>query len=274
MSRGSSATFRGLLRAATAVVILVEGCGGASSTSSPTPRPAPTVAASPSAGTGVSPSAAVSGSPGASTTADACGNTPATASPSAGTGASPSAAVSGSPGASATAAASVTAIATDQVTVGYPHADAALESLLPSTIGGIDLCRFSMALSGYVDSSPGGDKYLYRAWLVKSGKTPDDVNIAVAAGLTEQGNIVVQAIKVPGVDSATLTSRFADAARELGWPVSSRTDLPKPVLVVTDQTSKAAGVLTVVYVYAKSDVLYVVITDDGGLLLQGLASLP
>jgi hypothetical protein len=152
--------------------------------------------------------------------------------------------------------------------------DAALESLLPSTIGGIDLCKFSMILSGYIDSSTGGDKYLYRAWLVKSGKTPDDVNVAIGAGLTEQGNIVVQAIKVPGVDSATLTSRFADAARALGWPVSSRTDLPKSVLVVTDQTAQASGVVTVAYVYAKNDVLFVVVTDDGGLLLQGLASLP
>jgi hypothetical protein len=152
--------------------------------------------------------------------------------------------------------------------------DAALESLLPSTIGGIDLCKFSMVLSAYTDSSPGGDKYLYRAWLVKSGKTPDDVDIAVGAGLTDQGNIVVQAVKVPGVNAATLSSRFAEAARELGWPVSSRTDLPKPVLVVTDQTAQASGVVAVAYVYAKDSVLYVVVTDDGGLLLQGLAGLP
>jgi hypothetical protein len=150
--------------------------------------------------------------------------------------------------------------------------DAALEKLLPSAVGGIDLCKFSMTLSAYVDSSAGGDRYIYRAWLVKSGKTPDDVDIAIAAGLTQ--NIVVQAIKVPGVDSVTLISRFADAARGLGWPVSSRTDLPKPVLVVTDQNAQATGVLTVVYVYAKGDVLYVVITDDMGLLFQGLASLP
>jgi hypothetical protein len=232
---------------------------------------------SPSAAIGASPSAAAPGSTDTAALTDACGGISPPASPAlspgptAAIGASSSAGASGPPDASTTAA----AIATDQITITWPpHAAPALEGLLPSAIGGISLCKFSMQLSTYIASATGGDKLLYSAWVVKSAKTPDDVDIAIAAGLTNQGNVVVQAVQIPGVDAATLTSRFADAAREAGWPVTSRTDLSKPVLVVTDQTAQAAGAVAVVYVYAKNDVLYVVNADDLSLLFEGLAALP
>jgi hypothetical protein len=131
-----------------------------------------------------------------------------------------------------------------------------------------------MPVSTYLASSPGGDKTLYSLWLVKLGKTPDDVNIAIADDLTPGENLVVQAIKVPGVDATTLTSSFADVASKAGWPVSTKVTLPKPVLEITDPTAQEAGVLGVAYAYAKDNVLYVVVTDDVSLLIQGLASLP
>jgi hypothetical protein len=204
-----------------------------------------------------------------------CGAATATASPtptiavslSARISAFPSVAASGSPGVS------VPATATDQVTIGL-HVDAALEDLLPSTIGRSVLVKFSMPVSTYLASSPGGDKTLYSLWLVKLGKTPDDVNIAIADDLTPGENLVVQAIKVPGVDAATLVSTLSGVAGTAGWPVSTKVSLPKPVLQITDPTAQQAGVLGVVYVYAKDNVLYVVITDDYSLVIQGLASLP
>jgi hypothetical protein len=191
-------------------------------------------------------------------------------SPSARIGASPSVAASGSPGASASAAPTTT----DQLTIGLPHVDATLEDLLPSAIGGIDLQKFSMPLSTYVASSQGGEKALYSPWLVKLGTTPEDVDIAIAADLTQRENFVVKAIKVPGAAATTLTSSFSDVASKAGWPVSTKVNLPKPVLQITDPTAQQAGVLGVVYVYAKDNVLYVVITDDNSLVIQGLASLP
>lgn len=236
MSRRSSATIRTFLWAAIAVAILAEGCAGTSATASPTRPAGPTV--TPSASAVVSPSS--------------------------------SAAASGSPGASASASGA----ATDGATIGLPHVDAALEDLLPSNIGGIDLEKFSMPLSSYIASSTGGDKLLYAPWLVTFGKTPDDVNVAIAADLTQRENFVIHAIRVPGVDAATLSSAFADAARAAGWPVSARSDMPKPVLVITDPTVTTAGAIAIGYVYANGNVLYVVLTDDLALLLQGLASLP
>lgn len=220
-----------------AVAALAAGCGGASATASLTHPPKAPVTASPSSGITASPSAAASGSPSASVGASA--------SPSSG----------------------------DRVTIGLPHVDAALEDLLPSIIGGVDLVRFSEPLASYSASSAGGDKRLYPPWLVKFGKTPDDVNIAIATDLT---HFVVHAIKVPGVDDATLTSSFADVARTAGWPVSAKSIGPRSVLEIVDPTGQAAGLLGdgYGYVYAKGGVLFVVITDDPSLLLEALIKLP
>lgn len=155
-----------------------------------------------------------------------------------------------------------------------PHVDAALEDILPATIGGIDLEKFSMPLSSYSASSPGGDKTLYGPWLVKFGKTPDDVNIAISADLTQRENLVIHAIKVPGVDDATLSSSFGTVAKAAGWPVSSKSVADKTVLEIIDPTAATAGVLAAAYVYAKGGVLYFVITDDASLLLEALIKLP
>ena len=141
-------------------------------------------------------------------------------------------------------------------------------------MGGIELQKLSMPLSTYVASSQGGEKALYSPWLVKLGTTPDAVDIAVAADLTQRENFVVKAIKVPGAATTTLTSSFADVATKAGWPVAAKMNLPKPVLQITDPTAQEAGVLGIGYVYAKDDVFYVVVTDDLSLLIQGLASLP
>jgi hypothetical protein len=180
------------------------------------------------------------------------------------------AAASGSPGASATA----TAIATDQFTMSLPHTDAALEDLLPSAMGGIALTKFSEPVSSYDASSPSGDKLLYPAWLVTVGKTPEDVNMAIAWDPLLRVKFVVHAIRVPGVDAATLISTFSDAATKAGWPVSAKSSLPKPVLEITDPTAQAGGGLGVAHVYANGSVLYVIATDDLSLLILGLAGLP
>jgi|GEM_PF-1364736 hypothetical protein len=188
-------------------------------------------------------------------------------------------AASGSPNASRSAARSAPASpsATDSVTIGLPHIDASLEDLLPSTIGGVTMEKFSLVLSAYIASSTGGDRALYAPWLVNFGKTPDDVNMAVAADLTQTENFVVHAIKVSGVDDATLSSSFGDVARKAGWPVTSHTNLMstgKTVLEIIDPAAQAAGTLSAGYVFAKNGVLYTVITDDSSLLLEALIKLP
>jgi len=188
---------------------------------------------------------------------------------------------SGAPSASIAASATVTAAPVPspsaQPTLALQHVDAALEDKLPGTINGTALFKTSLVLSGYVSSDPpGGDKALYAPWLVKFGKTPSDIRIAVAFSLSDQVTFQARAIAVPGVSAAALSNGFADAARAAGWPVTAEPNLMLTGLSaweIIDPAAKAAGGTGAGYVYARDGILYQVITDDQSLLLAGLIRL-
>jgi hypothetical protein len=154
------------------------------------------------------------------------------------------------------------------------HDDPALEAYLPCKIGGIGLERFSVKLSAYIASSAGGDRELYAPWLVQFGLTPDDVVMAVDADLTQTENFVIHAIRVPGAADDKLGSSFGDVARKAGWPVVARTVASRAVLEMTDPAAKAAGSLSIGYVFAGNHILYTIITDDPSLLVEALIKLP
>ena len=188
---------------------------------------------------------------------------------------------SGAPSASIAASATVTAAPVPspsaQPTLALQHVDAALEDKLPGTINGTALFKTSLVLSGYVSSDPpGGDKALYAPWLVKFGKTPSDIRIAVAFSLSDQVTFQARAIAVPGVSAAALSNGFAAAARGAGWPVTAEPNLMLTGLSaweIIDPAAKAAGGTGAGYVYARDGILYQVITDDQSLLLAGLIRL-
>lgn len=183
-----------------------------------------------------------------------------------------------SPAASSAApTASPTPSPTPEPTLALPHADATLEDKLPGSINGTALFKMSLLLSAYDASEPtGGDKALYAPWLVKLGKTPADVTIAVSFSLSDTVNFQARAIAVPGVADATLSSGLAAAARAAGWPVTSQPNLMGTGLTVyemIDPAVQAAGGVGAGYVYARGGVLYEVVTDDPALLLDGLVQL-
>ena len=152
-------------------------------------------------------------------------------------------------------------------TLPVPHVDPSLEALLPATAGGITLEKWSWTLATYIDSSQGGDRNLYAKWLVPFGLTTDKVDMGIATDITKTENLVVEAIRVPGIDSGTLTTSFAKTARDDGWPVSSVTILGKPLVKITDPAADAAGsALSAAYIFAKGNVLYLIVTDDQQLL--------
>jgi hypothetical protein len=242
MIRRSSATIRTLLGAALAAT-LVAACGNATATATP-----------PSARTAV-PSA------------------------SAGKSAGPSAGSSASPLGSASMA-TPTAEPTVDISAGLPHSDAQLEALLPGIIGGIDLEKLSMPLSTYMASetctatTPCGDKALYTPWLVGFGKTPDDATLAAATDLTKTESVIIQAFKVPGIDGTKLSSAFVTEAQKAGWPVSPKKVGDRYVQEVIDPARQNLDLLSLGYVYAKGDVMYIIITDDPALRLEALIKLP
>jgi hypothetical protein len=236
MIRRSRTVIPALLGAAMALV-LVSGCGSAAATPTAAGTPAPTATAKPAAT--ASASVAPSGSVG--------------------------------PSGSAGPSASADACTSD---LGLPHVSVTLEDLLPLTAGGVCLEKFSLALSAYMASTTGGDKTLYTPWLVKFGKTADDVNMAVASDLSQTVNFTAHAIEVPGVAAATLSSSFADVARAASWAVNTRSVAGKQVLEIIDPLSASAGGVSAGYVYAKGDVLYTIITDDPSLLTEAVIKLP
>jgi hypothetical protein len=192
---------------------------------------------------------------------------PASARPSASAPSSQS--PSGSPGDSSSPSASPS----PTEGLGLQHVDAKLEDKLPGMIGNVQLEKFSLPLSTYIRSSQGGDKVLYTPWLVPFGKSPDDVNIAIAADLTQTENFFVQAVEVPGQTSAALSTGFAAVARDKKWPVSIRSVADKTVLEITDPTVESAGGIATAYVWASGDILYVIVTDDPNLLVEALIKL-
>jgi hypothetical protein len=175
---------------------------------------------------------------------------------------------------------SITASPTENISANLPHLDAKLEDTMPGTVGGTPLEKLSMPLSTYMASetctqtTPCSDKALYTPWLVAFGKTPDDATLAVATDLTGSINFMIHAFKVPGVDGSRLSAGFVSEARKAGWPVKSLTVGSKPVLQLMDTAREALGLIATGYVYAKGDVMYIVITDDPSLLVQGLILLP
>lgn len=222
------------------VTLLVAGCGGTASTSTPsqTASQAPTVSVRPSD------TAGASGSVASGSVASASAGAP-TVSPN--------------------------------PTQTYPlaHVDAALEDQLPSELGGVALTKWSMPVSSYMASVTGGDTVLYPPWLVKFGKTPDEVDMALAQDLTGTQHTNLRAIQVPGADAATLVARLGDVATSVGWTHRTVTSLPKtPVLQIIDPTVDAAKTPNTAFVYAKGDIVFFVISDDLTVVVEALAALP
>ena len=240
MIRRSSATIRALLGAALAASLMA-ACGNATATPASTHTAAPSASAGKSAGT----------SPGSST----------------------------SPRTSASIAAP-TAEPTQDISAGLPHSDAQLETLLPGTIGGIPLEKMSMPLSTHMASEtctatvPCSDKALYTPWLVGFGKTPDDATLAAAMDLTNTEKIAIEAFKVPGIDGTKLSSAFVAEAQKAGWPVSPKKAGDRYVQELIDPARQNLDLLSTGWVYAKDDVMYIIITDDPALRLEALIKLP
>jgi hypothetical protein len=219
----------------------------------------------------------------------ACGQAIVTNSPTPAAPASHASATASAATASASASAVTSAVApsgsvtpepTQDLSAGLPHLDAKLEDLLPSEIGGIPLEKLSLPLSAYMASetctaaNPCSDKALYTPWLVAFGKTPDDATLAVASDLTGRENVIVQAFKVPGVDGTKLAAGFKTTAQSAGWPTAARSIVGKTVVEIIDEARVNLDLISIAYVYAKGDVMYLVATDDRALLLEVLILLP
>jgi hypothetical protein len=202
----------------------------------------------------------------------------ATAATSAGTSAASSPTTAASSSALASLPASPAASDTPQPTIPLPHVNAALEDQLPTTIQNVPMIKLSLILSAFIASPPsGGDKSLYAAWLVKFGKTPADVDMAISYSGSDQMDFNARAIAVPGASASDLAADFSQVAQSAGWSVKSYPNLMltgKNVLEIIDPAATAGPTGGAGYVYARAGVLYEIITNDQALLQDALIQMP
>lgn len=241
-----------LLPAAVAAALLVAACGSsaprasiAGATSSPSAliSPAPSTTLAP-------------GSPGASGSAGASASQGESAAASTGAGASPVNPASSGP--------SLPIPSIDM------HADTSLEALLPSTVAGQTLQKvsFSLAQLGAIGNATNGDQ-TFNQWLSSLGKSPSDVNLAVASSESGSG-VTITAISVNGANQGQLVSSFVQNAQSQKMTVTQTTLGGKQVARIDDPAN--ANQLS--YAYANGDVLFLVETNDQSTAGAALSALP
>jgi hypothetical protein len=97
--------------------------------------------------------------------------------------------------------------------------------------------------------------------------------MAVASDLTGTENFIIQAIEMPGVAAASLSSEFANVAAKQGWPTGQTSIGSETLLEIVDPATTKAGGNGTAYIYAQGDIMYVIVTDDMSLVVEALAKI-
>lgn len=151
------------------------------------------------------------------------------------------------------------------------NSDTALEAILPDTIDGITLQKYSMKADEFLNSGQNDPQSV--AFLNALGVDPSTISVAFGFGLDiqNQSALGVFAFKAPGAGSDTLLSVFKTASEQgnSGYSWSSATVGGKSVQV-SDEPSQPG---LKIYLYATNDILFLV-TGSEGPSADTLATLP
>ena len=151
------------------------------------------------------------------------------------------------------------------------HADPALEALLPATVSGTNMHRYSLTLTQVLDA--GGDRVGITAFLESMDKTEADGSFASAFDPTSTVAGGINAFKVAGADGAALLAGIAAIeASDLGAGAVSEQMIvgDKSVTVV----SVGDGVNDTKWIYGHGDVVFVVHSPDETQAAAYLTALP
>lgn len=151
------------------------------------------------------------------------------------------------------------------------HGDPALEALLPTTLIGTPLTRYSVTLTQLLDA--GGDRPTIDAFLTSIGKTEADGSYAAAFDATNGLGGGINAFKVVGADAAALLAGITAVEQSdlgTGATTSSATLAGKNVTVVTI----GSGVNDTEWVYGYGDVVFVVHAANEAEATALLSTLP
>ncbi len=151
------------------------------------------------------------------------------------------------------------------------NSDTALEALLPDTVGGITLQKYSMKGSEFMGSAQSDPQS--EAFLNALGVSPGDISVAFGFGvdIANQSALGVFAFKAPGAGSDRLLSVFKTAASQgdssYNW--QSTTVGGKSV----QQSAEPSDPSTQIYLYPTNDVLFLV-TGSASAAADALSALP
>lgn len=151
------------------------------------------------------------------------------------------------------------------------HADPALEALLPSSVSGTPLLRYSLTLTQLLDS--GSDRVGVNAFLQSINKTEADGSYASAFDPSNKLGGGISAFKVAGADAAALLAGItALQITDLGTGATTEaaTVGGKNVTVA----SVGDGVNDTEWIYGHGDVVFVVQAPDETHAAAFLTALP
>jgi len=147
-----------------------------------------------------------------------------------------------------------------------PHNATELEALLPDTLGGVKLQKFSWTGPDFVNQNSQNTEL--NAFLQSLGKSLSDISAAAAFSSTFDNSMF--AFRVTGVDHSVLISEFQKAQNTgLTTPIPWTPATVGGKSVVTSPASEGT-----VYVYGVSDLVFEVFAKDQATAAELLSKLP
>jgi hypothetical protein len=172
------------------------------------------------------------------------------------------------PTASPTPTTAATSSAIAQPSFNLPSNAKELEALLPDTLGGAKLTKFSMKGSDFVSQS---DNPELKAWLDSLGKSLNDVSAAYAFDITGGTETGIFAFRVNGVDHNTLLNGLKTAMDQGDSAPTSwtTTDIGGKSGVMAATTDSGTT-----YLYGTADLVFFVVAKDQSTAADALSKLP
>ncbi len=232
-----------------ATALVAAACGSSTATPSAAPTSAPSSAAVPSAAPTAAPSAAPTAAPSAAATSG-----PATSQPS-------GSADSAQPSASL-------ALPSFQL----PSQDKDLEGRLPGEVNGTKMVKYSFTGASFLASGSSNTKDLTDL-LSSLGKTPADMSVAFASDASGGLDLQIGAFRVAGAPADALLAAFlATTRKETPESVMAQATVGgKGVTTIVDPADTSSRI---VYIYAKDDILFYLLTPDATLAGATLQVMP
>jgi hypothetical protein len=173
------------------------------------------------------------------------------------------------PTASPTPTVAATSSASAGPSLDLPRNAKELEALLPDSIGGATLTKFSMKGSDFIQQGQ-VDPQL-KSWLDSLGKSLDDVSVAYAFDITGASQTGIFAFRVNGVDHTTLLNGLKTAMEQGSSEATNWTSTN-----IGGKSGVFAGTSDsgTTYLYGTADLVFFVVAKDKTTAADALSQLP